>query len=228
MTFEIRLHMDRRRRSENLQYVEPRNQNSNRILEPPERGSNYRLQLENIKQAEDELVDEFVTKCMLQVKKCKFRDDTEINTRLIEQIIRRGAYDKEVRYISTQSSNPTGHQRTHYHKFDELKFNEIRTDSNNDLTADLHFTLRGKLATMTVKVDTGAEGNILPLRTYLRMYPEHCTGPRPTHGHLKRSLATLTVYTGEAMKHYGMLDLDITLKDYTTRATFFVASPLVT
>ena len=116
-----------------------------------------------------------------------------------------------------------GHDRSYDHKFDELKFNEIRTDSNNYLTADLHFTLRGQLATMTVKVDTGAEGNILPLRTYLRMYPEHCTGPRPTPGHLKRSLTTLTVYNGESMKHYGTIDLDITLKDYTTRATFFVA-----
>ena len=55
------------------------------------------------------------------------------------------------------------------------------------------------------------------------MYPEHCTGPRPTPGHLKRSLTTLTVYNGESMKHYGTIDLDITLKDYTTRATFFVA-----
>ena len=122
---------------------------------------------------------------------------------------------KKLRPISAQSSNPTGHQRTHDHKFDELKFNEIPTDSNNDLTADLHFTLRGQLATM--------EGNILPLRTYLRMYPEHCTGPRPTPGYLKRSLTTLTVYNGESMKHYGTIDLDITLKDYTTRATFFVA-----
>ena len=35
-----------------------------------------------------------MTKCMLQAKKCKFRDETEINTRLIEQIIRGGAHDK--------------------------------------------------------------------------------------------------------------------------------------
>ena len=130
---------------------------------------------------------------------------------------------KKLRPISAQSSNPTGHQRTHDHKFDELKFNEIRTDSNNDLTAYHHFTLRGQLATMTVKVDTGAEGNILPLRTYLRMYPEHCTGPRQTPGHLKRSITTLTVYNGESMKHYGTIDLDIKLNEYTTRATFFVA-----
>ena len=65
--------MDRRRRSENLQYVEPQNQNSNRILinhlsEVLEPRYNYRLarrKLEKIKQAKDELVDEFMTKCMI-------------------------------------------------------------------------------------------------------------------------------------------------------------------
>ena len=55
------------------------------------------------------------------------------------------------------------------------------------------------------------------------MYPEHCTGPRPIPGHLTRSLTTLTVYNGESMKHYVTSDIDITLKDYTSRATFFVA-----
>ena len=254
-----------------------------------------------MKQAKDELVDEYMTKCMLQAKKCKFRDETEINTRLIEQIIRGGAHDKvreellckddtltldkamqiartyealqqelkefkagsnthidhvsnrlsdnkpktayrktnnrhdksnndkiinyyvickycglkhtgtqcpaaqsECRFchkighwaavcrqkskpLSAQYHNNTGHARKHDrghdrtydrghdrsydHKFDELKYNDIRTDSNNDLTADLHFMLRGQLATMTVKVDMGGEGNILPLCTYLRMYP---------------------------------------------------------
>ena len=47
-----------------------------------------------MKQAKDELVDEFMSKYMLHAKKCKFRDETEINTRLIEQVIRGGAQDK--------------------------------------------------------------------------------------------------------------------------------------
>ena len=52
----------------------------NEVLEPR---SNYRLariQLEKMKQAKDELIDEYMTKCMLQAKKCKFFDETEINT----------------------------------------------------------------------------------------------------------------------------------------------------
>ena len=68
-----------------------------RIRHFQEPRSNYRLArllLEKMKQAKDELVDEYMTKCMLQAKKCKFRDETEIETRLIEQIIRGGAHDK--------------------------------------------------------------------------------------------------------------------------------------
>ena len=273
---------------------------------------------EKMKQAKDELIDEYMTNCMLQAKKCKFRDETEINTRLIEKIIRGGTHDKvreellckddtltldkamqiartyealqqelkefktstidtpvynvshkrdsykskpdyrtnnqpnnrldkshndkitntnyyvtckycglkhmgnqcpaaqsECRFchkighwaavcrqkskpLSAQYHNNTdharkhdrghdrtydrGHDRSYDHKFDELKYNEIRTDSNNDLTADLHFTLRGQLATMTVKVDTGAEGNILPLRTYLRRRSSVCT-PNTARAH---------------------------------------------
>ena len=76
---------------------------------------------------------------------------------------------------------------------------------------------------MKAKVDTGAEGNILPLRTYLRMYPEHCNNARATLGHLNPSRTTLTVYNGDKMVHYGTIDIDITLKKVTTRATFYVA-----
>ena len=69
----------------------------NHISEVLKPRSNYRLtrlQIEKIRKSKDEPIDEFMTKCMLQAKKCKFRDETEIETRLIEQIIRGGAHDK--------------------------------------------------------------------------------------------------------------------------------------
>ena len=80
------------------------------------------------------------------------------------------------RSISAQPPNPTGRLRTPDHKFAELKFNEIRSDSNNDLSAN-HFRLRGQLATMMVKVDTGAEGNIHPYVP--RTLHEPTTNPWP-------------------------------------------------
>ena len=254
------------------------------VLEPRYNYRLARLLLEKMKQAKDELVDEYMTKCMLQAKKCKFRDETEIEMRLIEQIIRGGAHDKvredilckdntltldqamqiartyealqsELKEFKAGSNthidhyhNNTGHARKHdrghdrtydrgpdrthdrsYDRtFDELKFNdlkldEIAADPTRVLNTVLRFTLRGLPATMKAKVDTGAEGNILPLRTYLRMYPEHCKNARPTLGQLNPNRTTLPVYNGDKMVHYGTIDIDITLKKVTTRATFYVA-----
>ena len=80
------------------------------------------------------------------------------------------------------------YDRTFYElKFNELNFNEITENTTTELNTDLCFTLRGLAATMKVKVDSGAEGNILPLSTYLGMYPEHCRDTRPTPGHLNPS-----------------------------------------
>ena len=55
------------------------------------------------------------------------------------------------------------------------------------------------------------------------MYPEHCNNARPMLGHLNPGRTTLTVYNGDKMVHYGTIDIDITLKKVTTRATFYVA-----
>ena len=64
------------------------------VLEPRSNFRLARLQMEKIRQNKDEPIDEFMTKCMLQAKKCKFRDETEIETRLIEQMIRGDVHNK--------------------------------------------------------------------------------------------------------------------------------------
>lgn len=52
--------------------------------------TNFRLaryQLQQLKQTNEETVDDFMTKCRNQAAKCKFRDQREIDERLIEQLI---------------------------------------------------------------------------------------------------------------------------------------------
>ena len=56
-------------------------------LEPK---TNFRLEryhLQKLKQEESESTDEYMTRCKLQAKKCKFWDNTDIEERLIEQLI---------------------------------------------------------------------------------------------------------------------------------------------
>ena len=56
-------------------------------LEPK---TNFRLErhhLQKLKQEESESTDKYMTRCKLQAKKCKFQDNTDIEERLIEQLI---------------------------------------------------------------------------------------------------------------------------------------------
>ena len=96
------------------------------VLEPR---SNYRLarmQIEKIRQSKDEPIDEFMTKCMLQAKKCKFRDETEIETRLIEQIIRGGAHDKVREDILCKDNTLTLDQAMKIARIYELLQSELK------------------------------------------------------------------------------------------------------
>ena len=57
-----------------------------RMIEPK---TNYRLNrfnLQRYRQAEHESVDEYMTRCKLQAKKCNLRDAIETDERLIEQL----------------------------------------------------------------------------------------------------------------------------------------------
>ena len=57
------------------------------LIEPK---SNYRLSrfhLQKFRQLSSETVDEFMTRCKTQARKCKFRDTTETEKRLIEQLV---------------------------------------------------------------------------------------------------------------------------------------------
>lgn len=46
-----------------------------------------RYQLQQLKQTQEESIDDFMTRCRNQATKCKFRDVTEVEERLIEQLI---------------------------------------------------------------------------------------------------------------------------------------------
>ena len=77
-----------------------------------------------------------MTKCMLQAKKCKFRDETETETRLIEQIIRGGAHDKVRENILCKDNTLTLDQamkiaRTYEALQSELK--EFKAGSNTHI-----------------------------------------------------------------------------------------------
>ena len=65
-----------------------------------------------------------------------------------------------------------------------------------------------KLATLKCKVDTGAGGNVMPLRAFAKLFPRHINADGSPRG-LKSSTTRLTAYNGSKIPQFGTLDTAI-------------------
>ena len=66
-------------------------------------------------------------------------------------------------------------------------------------------------ATLRCKVDTGAGGNVMPLRAFSKLFLRRVTTDgTPTR--LRPTRTCLTAYNGSTIKQYGMLDTRIDWK----------------
>ena len=78
-------------------------------------------------------------------------------------------------------------------------------------------------AALKAKLDTGAQGNILPVRLYNRMYPENPTPEAfPKPGVLEHLPTVLTAYRGAKLVQYKKCRIDCVFNGRKTGATFFV------
>ena len=82
--------------------------------------------------------------------------------------------------------------------FDTIDANkDVRTEVYASL--DIRFSRKHKPATLDVKVDTGAQGNVLPLRIYRQMCPENLdTEGYPQPRSLKTCSRRITVFFVES------------------------------
>ena len=77
--------------------------------------------------------------------------------------------------------------------------------------------------TLRAKLDTGAQGNILPMRLYREMFPHQVDNS----GKLKpkallSSNVVLTAYGGSQIKHHGIVTIPCTYRKESTLAPFYV------
>ena len=88
---------------------------------------------------------------------------------------------------------------------------------------DLH-KLSNHSATRKAKLDTGAQGNILPLRLYRRMYPEYLKREA-----VQQSPTVLTAYGGRKIKQHGKCAITCEFNRRRTEAIFFIteAPPII-
>ncbi|PIK44609.1 hypothetical protein BSL78_18530 [Apostichopus japonicus] len=99
------------------------------------------------------------------------------------------------------------------------------SETRNQVHANIDIKLNNKpgVHSLNIKVDTGAEGNTLPMRIYRNMYPEHIdhTG-KPTPGFLKETNCVLTAYNDEVIKCFGTTTLESRFQEEWLQTTFFV------
>ena len=70
------------------------------------------------------------------------------------------------------------------------------------------------LVNIRVKVDTGAQGNTLPLRMFRRMFPEKLSAEGyPAAGSVTDKATVLSAYNGTNIPHYGTLELPCKLEN---------------
>ena len=89
---------------------------------------------------------------------------------------------------------------------------------------DLH-KLSNRPATLKAKLDTGAQGNILPLRLYRPMYPEYLTPdsfPKPEA--VQQSPTVLTAYGGAKIKQHGKCAITCEFNGRRSEAIFITGA----
>ena len=93
------------------------------------------------------------------------------------------------------------------------EFNSVtENDGRDEIFATLDISLRNgpreRDANLKVKFDTAAQGNILPVPTLKRMYPELLDESGvPSKRHLRHRPTILTAYNGAAMTHHSTIEI---------------------
>ena len=105
--------------------------------------------------------------------------------------------------------------------FHELKISSL--DQHKDTQALLRLTVEGeKRQQILCKLDTGAEGNVIPAETYKTLFPKCPTNSSGEPTGLTRSSTVITAYGGNKVPHYGTCRLNVSHREAEEASTFHV------
>ena len=74
------------------------------------------------------------------------------------------------------------------------------------------------------KIDTGAEGNVIPVNTYKQLHPQSVRGPDGTPSGLTPSDTTITAFGGHTIQHYGTCELRLSHGGHSKLYSFHVVN----
>lgn len=114
----------------------------------------------------------------------------------------------------------------------DIEFNVIHIDLNqsqakhrDEIMAKLEIQVpnESRRCTLKVKVDTGAEGNILPLRTFKHIFPGKVDAKgNPLPNATKASPTKITAYNGSQISHLGICTITCQYNGVKTPVDFYV------
>ena len=141
--------------------------------------------------------------------------------------------DRCSRRRSTSRKCRDGDKRELSDQFETITFESIAVDvigpqarPTNEVFATVNiglYSISSRRTALKAKLDTGAQGNILPLRLYRQMYPVNLSPecfPKP--GALDHSPTVLTAYGGAKLVHHGKCKIACDFNGRKSVATFFV------
>lgn len=109
-------------------------------------------------------------------------------------------------------------------RFETISIISIDYIEQNEVFADIDIMLHpNKPAILKMKVDTGAQGNLLPMRLYRLMYPDRVgEDGRPLAGMLKKTKTIVTGYGKKVIPLFGIHTITCKRGDKKIDAPFYV------
>ncbi|KAG1670042.1 hypothetical protein GQR58_017161 [Nymphon striatum] len=120
-------------------------------------------------------------------------------------------------------------QTSEYFDYEPITFNVILNpnqclaEPKNEAFVQVDIFIKKRQHKLELKVDTGAQANTLPLRTFRKMFPEQLKNNYPVKSCLSPTSAILTAYNGTQIPCHGIIKLPISFKDSQwTHSEFYV------
>ena len=106
--------------------------------------------------------------------------------------------------------------------FSEVRINSVAAEDSEDFVTLDHDLRRKFSADLKVKVDTGAQGNTLPLRIFQRIFPEKLNDAGlPDPRMISRSQTILTTYGGNRLEQLGCITIPCQYSNRSRRDVSF-------